>query len=440
MRPSSLANSGNTIMRRFLLATLTGLLIGAGWRSETRGADWPAFRGPTGQGVAADTQAPTTWSAETQVLWKTALPRPGNGSPIVVGNRVFVTSAEDADGKQRSLYAFDTNSGRQLWVKTETLDRKLPTHETNPYGGTTPVSDGKRVVVWHATAGLCCYDVATGELQWKRDLGEFQHMWGYGTSPILHQDKVILHTGPGKRIFLAAFELATGKTIWEVDEPQDGGPDRNAAGQYMGSWTTPIVVSIEGQEQMIVGWPTRVNGYDPATGKLLWTCGGMRHDRGDLAYSSPVVTDGICFVTGGFNGVALAFRPGGSGDITDTRMLWRKEKQPQSIGSGVAVNGFVYRPNAGPSTIECLEAATGKVRWTERSPAGNHWGSVVRVGDLLYVTGQDSATTVVFKPNPDKFEVVAVNPLEGSSNSTPAIAGGRIYLRTDRALWCIGPR
>ena len=426
-------------MRRFLLATITVLGITGGWQKEGRSADWPAFRGPGGQGVAADTQAPTTWSADQHVLWKSVLPRPGNGSPIVVGERLFVTSAEDADGKQRSLYALDAANGRRLWVKTESLDRKLPTHETNPYGGTTPVSDGRRVVVWHATAGLCCYDAATGDTQWKRDLGEFVHMWGYGTSPILYQNKVLLHSGPGKRIFLAAFDLASGKTIWEVDEPQEGGPDRNSAGQYMGSWSTPIVVSVDGQDQIILAWPTRVVGYDPATGKLLWSCDGLRHDRGDLAYSSPIVTEGICFVTSGFNGVSLAFRLGGTGDVTESRTLWRKEKQPQSIGSGVAVNGFIYRPNAGPSTLECLEASTGKVRWSERSPAGNHWGSIVRVGDLLYVTGQD-ASTVVFKPNPDKLEVVSVNKLAGSSNSTPAIAGGRIYLRTDKAIWAIGDR
>jgi len=138
-------------MRRFLLATIAVLGVTGGWQKDGWSGDWPAFRGPGGQGVATDTKAPSTWSTDQNVLWKTALPRPGNGSPIVVGERVFVTSAEDADGKQRSLYALDAASGRRLWVKTESLDRKLPTHETNPYGGTTPVSDGRSVVVWHAT-------------------------------------------------------------------------------------------------------------------------------------------------------------------------------------------------------------------------------------------------------------------------------------------------
>lgn len=424
-------------MTKILQRVSVGVLIGAMLLCDVQAADWPAFRGPSGQGVAGDGKAPTAWSTDSNVIWRAALPRPGNGSPIVVGDRLLVTSAEDADGKQRSLYAFDAHSGKRLWVKTESIDRTMPTHKTNPYCGTTPVSDGKVVVVWHASAGLYCYDLLDGEMVWKRNLGEFQHMWGYGTSPIIHDGRVILHTGPGARTSLAAFDLASGETLWETVEPQDGGPDRNTAGAYMGSWSTPIVVSVSGRDQIIVMMPTRVNGYDPRTGTLIWTCDGLRHDRGDLAYSSPIVTDGVCFVTGGFNGVAYAFRLGGTGDLTEADRLWRKDKQPQSIGSGVAVDGLVYRPNAGPSTIECVDPKTGDVLWSERSPAGNHWGSMVRVGDLLYATGQD-ATTVVFRPNPDRLDVVSINRLEGSTNATPAIAHGRFYLRTNDSVWAIG--
>lgn len=426
-------------MTKLLQRGSTGVLIGAMLLCDARAADWPAFRGPSGQGAAGDGKAPTAWAMDSNVVWRAPLPRPGNGSPIVVGDRLLVTSAEDADGKQRSLYAFDTHAGKRLWVKTESIDRTMPTHNTNPYCGTTPVSDGKVVVVWHASAGLYCYDLLDGEMVWKRNLGDFQHMWGYGTSPIIHDGRVILHTGPGTKISLAAFDLASGETLWETVEPQDGGPDRNTAGAYMGSWSTPIVVSVGGRDQIIVMMPTRVNGYDPMTGALIWTCDGLRHDRGDLAYSSPIVTDGVCFVTGGFNGVAYAFRLGGTGDVTEADRLWRKEQQPQSIGSGVAVDGLVYRPNAGPSTIECVDPKTGDVLWSERSPAGNHWGSMVRVGDLLYATGQD-ATTVVFRPNPNRLDVVSINRLEGSTNATPAVAHGRFYLRTNDSVWAIGEK
>ena len=412
-------------------------LICAAGLNLARAADWPAFRGPTNRGVAADKEAPTKWSATENVRWTAALPRPGNGSPIVVGSQVFVTSVEDADGKRRSLYAFNADTGEKQWVKTVEFGKKMLTHDTNPYGGTTPVSDGKRIVVWHASAGLYCYDLQGTEI-WKRDLGEFQHMWGYGTSPILHHGKVILNSGPGKRVFLGAYDLATGKTLWETEEPSDGStPDRNAAGQYQGSWSTPVVTKIGGKDQIVVMMPTRVVGYDPESGKILWTCDGMRHDRGDLAYSSPVLVDDICFVTGGYNGVAMAFRLGGQGDITELHRLWRTERQPQSIGSGVTVDGLVYRPNAGPSTIDCIDPKSGKVLWSERSPAGSHWGSMVQVGGLIYLTGQ-TGTTVVFKPNAQKLDVVSVNALDGATNATPAIANGRIYIRLDKGLVCIG--
>ena len=426
-----------TKTRYFPVVFGLAIAISAVQLDRSSAADWPAFRGPTNRGVAAEKTAPVKWSAQENVRWSAPLPRPGNGSPIVIGSQVFVTSVEDAEGKNRSLYAFNADTGEKQWVRTVEFGKKMPTHDTNPYGGTTPVSDGKQVVVWHASAGLYCYDMQGKEI-WKRDLGEFQHIWGYGTSPILYQGKVILNSGPGKRVFLGAYELATGKTLWETEEPSDGStPDRNAANQYQGSWSTPVVTKVGGKDQIVVMMPTRVVGYEPASGKIAWTCDGMRHDRGDLAYSSPVLVDDICFVTGGYNGVAMAFRLGGEGNLTELHRLWRTERQPQSIGSGVAVGGLVYRPNAGPSTIDCIDPKTGKVLWSERSPAGNHWGSMVQVGDLIYLTGQ-TGTTVVFKPNPQKLETVSVNPLDDATNATPAVANGRLYFRMNKGLVCVG--
>ena len=396
-------------------------------------ADWPAFRGPQGTGVAAEDQAPTKWSGTENVRWTAALPRPGNGSPIAVKGRVLVTSAEDEQGRGRSLYCLDADSGDTRWVRTVTIDKTMPTHKTNPYCGSTPASDGQRVVVWHSSAGLFCYDLDGREV-WSRDLGEFRHTWGYGSSPILHSGRVILHSGPGKRVFITAIDLENGKTIWETDESLEG-IDRNVAGKYMGSWSTPVIARVEGREQIILQLPTRVNAYDFETGEIVWTCDGNRHDKGDLAYSSPILVGDFCYVTGGFNGVSMAIRLGGTGDITQSHRLWRKEKMPQSIGSGVLVDGLVYRPNAGPGTIECIDPATGDVRWVER--AGNHWASIVMAGGLLYSTDQN-AKTVVFRPNAERLDIVATNQLPGSCNATPAIADGRIYIRTDGYVYCIG--
>jgi outer membrane protein assembly factor BamB len=336
---------------------------------------------------------------------------------------------------KRSLYCFDEQTGEQIWVKTVDFGKKLPTHNTNPYGGTTPAADGEHVAVWHASAGLYCYDYEGQEL-WKKDLGEFKHMWGYGTSPIIYEDKVILHTGPGARAFVAAFDVKTGDVVWQTDEPQEGDGEHNNAKKYMGSWSTPVLANVDGQDQLILPHPTRVVAYNPKDGKIIWYSEGLRHPKGDLAYSSAVIAGDICFVTGGFNGPAMAIRLGGEGDVTATHRLWRNESQPQSIGSGVAVDGKVYRPNAGPGTIQCIDAATGKTLWQDRE-GGSQWASIVMAGGLLYATNQGGQTTV-FNPNPEAFESVATNRLGDGSNATPAITGGHIFIRTDRHLWCIG--
>lgn len=420
------------MIRKLILLVLFGAAC-----VPSGGADWPAFRGPSGDGfAAAEETAPTVWSSEENIKWRVPLPRPGNGSAIVVGRRVLVASAEDEDGRRRSLYCLSADDGRRLWVRTVELDRTMPTHKTNPYCGSTPASDGRRVVVWHATAGLHCYDLEGNQL-WSRDLGEFRHMWGYGTSPILHDGLVILNTGPARRVFAAALDLEDGRVLWETDEPFEGTGDKNENGKFLGSWTTPVVARVDGRDQAIVSLPTRVNAYDLHSGAILWSCDGLRHDGGDLAYSSPLVIGDTCFVTGGFRGPSMAIRLGGSGNVTETHRIWRVEKNPQSIGSGVVVDGLVYRPHAEAGLIDCVDSGTGDVLWQERAEGGPHWASIVAVGGLLYATAQDT-TTVVFKPNPEKFELVAVNKLDDQCNATPAVSGGCLFIRAMKHLYCIG--
>jgi outer membrane protein assembly factor BamB len=400
--------------------------------------DWNAFRGPRGDGVSTDTGFAQQWGPEKNIRWKAALPGPGNGSPIVSAGKVFVTCAQDpSEGKQRSLYCFDRKTGKELWVRTVDFDKVMPTHKTNPYCATTPACDGERVVVWHGSAGVFCYDL-DGKQLWSRNLGEFEHIWGYASSPVIDGDRVYLNCGPGKRVFVTALDRKSGETLWENGEPGEGDGQRNDAGKYMGSWSTPIVTTVDGQKQVICSLPTRVIGYDPASGKVLWYCKGLRGAKGDLSYSSPVIAGDICIATGGFGGPAIGFELGGKGDITDAARLWRREKNPQSIGTGVAVDGFLYRPNAGPGTIECLDIKTGETVWQDRAAGANHWGSVVQAEGLLYIANQ-KGTTLVFKPNPEKYEQVAQNELDEPSNSTPAFSDGDIFLRTFGHLYSISP-
>lgn len=402
--------------------------------STSSAGDWPAFRGPHGTGLSDEVGIPTRWDAETNIKWKAPLPEAGNGSPIVVDGRVLVNCPEDR-GSKRHLLCFDRHSGELLWKRTAEFQPDWPTHKTNPHSASTPASNGEVVVAWHASAGLFCYDLQ-GNQRWSRQLGEFKHMWGDGVSPLIDKDRVILHCGPGKEVFITALSLNDGETLWRTDEPVDGDGDYNSDRKYMGSWATPVLANVDGQHQVICTMATRVNGYDPDSGELLWSCDGIRGPKGDLAYSSPLIADDFCVAIGGFNGPSIGFRLGGRGNITDENRRWRVESNPQSIGSGVFLGDHIYRPNAGPGTIECLSASSGELLWTDRAGGGTYWGSIVAADGHLLVTNQDG-TTVVFKPNPQRLELVSTNPLGEPSNSTPAISDGNLFIRTHGHLYCI---
>lgn len=397
--------------------------------------DWPAFRGPLGNGISQETDVPLKWNAEDNILWKAPLPAPGNSSPIVSNGKVFITCAEN-EGRKRSLYCFDRTSGEQLWVRTVNYDKVMPTHKTNNFCGSTPAADGKRIVVWHSSAGLYCYDFAGKEL-WNRSLGEFEHIWGYGASPVLHAGKIILHCGPGKRVFMTALDLESGKTLWETDEPVVGDGQYNDQRKYMGSWSTPVIADVNGQTLIICSMAIRVNAYDPSTGKIIWSCRGLQGKKGDLAYTSPVLADEICVAMGGFNGPAIGFRMQGIGDITDAQRLWQKEPNPQRISTGIFTNGHLFMANAGPNLFQCLNPETGDIVWQERSGGAACWGSMILADKHLYVTDQDG-TTHVFQPSSVGLEKVAENPLKERSNSTPAFSDGQIFIRTFQHLYCIG--
>jgi outer membrane protein assembly factor BamB len=204
----------------------------------------------------------------------------------------------------------------------------------------------------------------------------------------------------------------------------------------MGSWATPLVITFQGNEQVLAAMPTRVVAYSFEDGKPLWSCEGLRFNRGDLSYSSPVVAGDVCVSITGFGGPGIGVRLGGSGDVTQSQRVWRGEKFPENIGSGVLVDGRLYMPFKGPNLIECIDPQSGKVLWKEKAGPSQMWGSMVYAGGNIYVTDQKGRTLVV-KPNPEKLEVVATNELGEPSNCTPAVSDGQIFIRTDKGLYCI---
>lgn len=415
-----------------LIATAAALSV-----SSALAGDWPRYLGPAGNGVAeGESNLPIEWGPQQNVKWQATLPDDGNSSPIVVGGKVFVTCGEDR-GRKRHLFCFDRETGDELWVRTVEHDVVETTHRDNPYCASSPVSDGEHVVVWHGNAGMHCYDMGGSQL-WSRDLGEFRHVWGYASSPIIHDGKVIHLCGPGERTFLTALDLKNGETVWETPEPGGSASDD---GRYIGSWCTPVVANVGGSTQILCGMPTRVNGYDPESGRLLWSVGGVSSDRSDLMYASLMLDGDVGIAAGGFSGPAMGFKLGGRGDMTLANRLWHtgyNHGNPQRIGTGIIVDGYLYLANAdGRGSLECVEAETGDVQWkVPQTDDGPHWGSLVLADGRFYVTGKRGITRV-FAPNPEEYEHIAENDLGESSNSTPAISDGEIFLRTFRHVYCI---
>jgi outer membrane protein assembly factor BamB len=403
--------------------------------------DWPAWRGPQGTGVSTETALPTRWSATESMRWRTPLPGPGNSTPIVSRGRVFVTQAID---DRRMLLCFDRRSGKLLWQQGVTTKEKEPTHETNPYCGASPVTDGARVIAWFASDGLFCYDFDGRELWHRTDLGRQIHIWGNGSSPVIHGEFCFLNFGPGETTYLLAVDKMTGQTIWKHDEetgygkklpPDSPGSKENPT--YIGSWSTPTIIAVEGSDQLLMSWPRRLAAYDPASGDEIWFCQGLN----PLSYASPIYERNIVVAMGGFNGKAFAVRAGGRGDVTATHRLWLHEKTPQRIGSGVIHQGHVYIHND-PGIAECYKLETGERLWQQRlsgpGRSATNWSSVMLAGDNCYTINQ-GGDCFVFKASPE-FELVAVNSLGEMSNSSIVPSDGELFIRTHEALWCIGSR
>lgn len=399
-------------------------------------ADWPQWRGEKGNGNSDEKGLPTQWSTTENVAWKIALPEPGNSTPVIWGDRIFVTQPIAAQNR-RTLMCFDRKNGKLLWqVGTEWVDAD-PTHSTNPLCSSSPVTDGERVIVWFGSAGLYCYDMEGKEV-WKRDLGVQKHIWGYGSSPVIHGELCYLNFGPGERSFLIAVDRKSGQTIWQHDEPINKlgtaeAPFANA--DYYGSWSTPVFRNIAGRSQLISSFPFRVCAFDPLTGAEIWTSYGINA----LVYTSPLITGDVVVTMGGYSGMAMALTADANahGDLTNSNRLWRHPKTKQRIGSGVIHDGHIYIHND-PGIAECFELSSGKLVWEKRlaGAKGTNWSSVMLADGLCYTITQ-GGDCFVFRASPE-FELVAQNALGEPSNSSIIASGGQLFIRTHKHLWCIG--
>jgi outer membrane protein assembly factor BamB len=404
--------------------------------------NWPNWRGPQNLGISGESNLPLTWSPTENIAWKLKLPERGNSTPIVWGDRIFLTQPLEKEGR-RTLVCVDAADGALLWQVGAEYADKEPTHPTNPYCSASPVTDGQSVIVWYGSAGVFCYDFQGKEV-WRQDLGIQEHEWGYAASPVLHGDLCFLNFGPGKREFVIALNKHTGELVWQFDVPQpprlDVADDEKTPEQrndeLRGSWSTPLVIRVDGRDELILTLPERVIAFDPATGEQLWNCAGL----GSLVYTSPMWGDGVLVALGGYHRACLAVRPGGSGNVTETHRLWHQPKSKLLLGSGVIHKGHIYVSDM-QGVAQCLDLQTGQPVWEQRLKAtgGDNatWSSMILTADgRLYLLNQ-AGDTFVLRASP-KFELLATNPLGETTNSSIVVSAGRILVRTHEHLWCIG--
>lgn len=400
--------------------------------------NWPNWRGPNGDGSSPETDLPMKWSETENIRWRVDLPDHGNSTPIVWGDKIIVTQAIEQD-HFRSTMAFDLKTGKQLWQSGTIYDQEESTHDDNPYCAASPVTDGKTIVSTYGSAGVFAYDLDGNEL-WQRDLGPQVHIWGNASSPVIHGDTVYLYHGPGVHSALYALSLKNGGTRWKIDLPEPTPTERfdGFAGSgpgVVGSFSTPVIATFNGKEQLVISLPEQLRAFDLSDGKELWHCDGLN----PLIYTSPVLYGDKILTYGGFSGAGMLVQPKGSGDITKTARLWHEPRAKKGrLGTGVIKDGLYFHINM-DGIAECIDVATNEQVWLERLPAmgakGDSWSSALLVGDLVYLVNQAGEVHVLRASR--EYEVVASNAVREKTNSTLIVAGNALILRTHEGLWCI---
>lgn len=416
-------------MRLKILAITVTLSVVA---SSALAENWPAWRGADGTGASREKGLPVKWSGSENIRWKTPLAEPCNSTPIVWDDRVFLTQGLDK-GKRRALIALDRRSGKEVWREVVTCDVEETSHPQNPPCSASPITDGKTVYANFASGGvLAC--TLEGKRLWHRDLGPVLSKWGNGGSPVLFGKLVIVFHGPGTPSILYGLDRETGRTVWTSEETPINSP-------VFGSWSTPVVVKSGDRDELVmplpgdkVGGPGCFKGYDPASGKNLWQIDGL----GNEVYAMPILAAGdgqVIVGVSGHNGPTLAIRPGGTGNVTESHLLWRTEtKNPQRVGSGVIHEEYLFLADAN-GVLTCLKAKTGEPVYQERLE-GHLWGSILLADGKLYVSNLAGDTYVV-RAGP-KFELLATNSVGEPTYAALTPAHGELFLRTHGHLYCIG--
>ena len=386
-------------------------------------AHWPRFRGPGGLGISAYTNIPSSWNGETGegILWKIQIPFPGENSPIVWGDRVFLTGADE---ENRAVYCFDANSGEMLWQRpVENVPFSAPeppdVSEDTGFAAPTAVTDGQRVYAIFANADLVCFDFH-GRQIWARSMGPLDNMYGHASSLAMYQNLLLVlldQAGADDGISeLIAMEATTGRTVWSTERPVPN------------SWASPIVIDTGEREEIITCGNPWVIAYEPATGKELWRAECL---SGDVA-PSPIYANGLVFATNAYAFLA-AIRPGGQGNVTETNIAWTAEDGLPDICSPLS-NGELVLLVETYGFLTCYDAKDGTKVW-EADTEETFIASPSLVGDNIYLMTEDGIMIIIKAAR--EYKEVGRYELGENSNTCPAFMDGRIYIRGVENLYCI---
>lgn len=385
---------------------------------------WPQWRGPSAQGLVTEAKYTDSWSPSTSFQWKASVPGRGNSSPVVWGDKVFLTTARE-NGRRLSMIAFSRADGRLLWETFIPQDGIEGVHEKNGYASATPATDGQRMYASFGRHGLVALDL-NGKIVWHRKFGVIGNYHGPAGSPVLYKDRIFLYQDqnptPSQTAFVAAFDKATGRTIWQTPRTETVG------------WGTPVVIDVGDRDELVVSGQRRVAAYDPNTGRELWTVRGMTFE----VIPTPVVGHGLVFASSGRAGPTFAIRPGGSGDVTQTHVAWSTPKGSPFVPSGIVVGDLLYLVNDMQSILTVYDAKTGTLVYQGRLGVAQREGfsaSPVAVNGKVFFTNDEGQTFVVQAGR--EFKLLHVNDLGARTLASPALVDGTWYWRSDGQLVAI---
>lgn len=402
--------------------------------------NWPGWRGPTGDGFSLEKGIPIQWSRTENIAWKTAIPGEAHSSPVIWGDKVFLTTCL-SEREERVLLCLDRTTGGEIWSQVVLKSPLETIHRLNSRASGTPVTDGERVyvafmratgeevpatnvstprLITHGRIVVAAYDLQ-GALDWKVEVGDFTSAHGFSSCPVLYKDLVIINGDQDGEGYLVAVDRETGAQRWKT-----------ARENKTRSYVTPIIRDIGERTQMVLSGSLSVASYDPATGERHWFMNGPTEQ-----FVASMVFDGeFLYLTAGFpEHHILAIRPDGRGQIADTHVVWRTTRGAAYVPSPI-LSGPYLLVVADSGIASCFEAKTGERYWMERLPGGGHSASpVLADGHVYFISDQGVAS--VIRPGRE-FELVATNEIGEPVTASPAISHGQIFLRSHQHLFCIG--